>query len=385
MHKIKSILGFMLAMIKLICLYPIGKLFYSKKKIWLFCERGNDAKDNSFTFFKWINTNHPEIKSVFLISKKSDDLNKVLSIGEICYYKSLKHWLMFVGSSVRLDTHLFFYVPNKYLAVYYMKHHKKSGLDIFLQHGITHNWQDCFYKANNKSDIVICGAKPEYNYLLNNFDLGNDILKLTGFPRFDTLINRESNDDKFILIMPTWRKWLSNLSIHKFCESDFFLAYSNLIKNKDLQNWATNNGYRLVLCLHPSFTVYKSSFIPLINENVDVVLGDYDVQDLLCRASMLITDYSSILFDFAYLKKPTVYYQFDSELFYTKQYKHGYFVIDENGFGPTANSIEDVVAEVKRNTTINIIYKKRINNFFDLCDERNCERTFNEILEKYNK
>lgn len=384
MHKIKSLLGFALALIKLIFLYPIGKLFYSNKKIWLFCERGNDAKDNSFVLFKWINTFHPEINSIYLVSKKSDDLEKVSNIGKICYYKSIKHWLIFIGSSVRLGTHLFFYVPNKYLAVYYMKHHKKSGVDIFLQHGITHNWQDCFYKSNNNSDVVICGAKAEYDYLIDCFDLTADILKLTGFPRFDTLVNRETTE-KFILIMPTWRKWLSNLSIDEFCKSDFFINYSNLIKNKELNKWAKDNGYKLVFCLHPSFIAYKNAFSSFANEFVDVILGEYDIQDLLCRASILITDYSSILFDFAYLNKPTIYYQFDSELFYTHQYKHGYFIIDENGFGPVAKTTTDVAYEVKKNTSINQIYKERINKFFDLRDTANCERVFKEILRKYER
>ena len=384
MHKLKSIFGFVTALIMLILLYPIGKLLYSKKRIWLFCERGDDAKDNSFALFKWMNKNKPEIRTIYLISKKSADFKKVSSVGEVCNYKSIKHWLMFIGSSVRLDTHLFFYVPNKYLAVFYMKYHKKSGIDVFLQHGITHNWQDCFYKANNKSDIVICGAKVEYDYLINSFDLTADVLKLTGFPRFDTLVNRETKD-KFVLIMPTWRKWLSNLSIDEFCKSDFFINYSNLIKNKELNKWAKDNGYKLVFCLHPSFIVYKNAFSSFANAFVDVILDEHDIQDLLCRASILITDYSSILFDFAYLCKPTIYYQFDSELFYTHQYKHGYFLIDENGFGPVAKTTTDVALEVKKNRSINQIYKERINNFFDLRDTSNCERVFKEILSKYER
>lgn len=385
MHKIKSILGFLLAIIKLICLYPLGKLLYSKKKIWLFCERGNDAKDNAFALFKWMNTDHPEIKTVFLISKKSVDFKKVSDVGEICFYNSIKHWLLFIGSSVRLSTHLFFYVPNKYLAVYYMKYHKKKGVDVFLQHGITHNWQNCFYKKNNKSDIVICGAKAEYDYLLNNFDLTGSVLKFTGFPRFDTLSNKETSNEKFVLIMPTWRQWLSNLSVDDFCKSNFFVSYYNLIRNQELNKWARDKGYKLVFCLHPSFATYQNAFLSLKNEVVDVVSNDYDIQELLCHASILVTDYSSILFDFASLKKPTVYYQFDSASFYKKQYKHGYFVIEENGFGPVSKTEEDVVLEIKRNVSLKHKYLDRINNFFLLNDKNNCERAFNEILRKYEK
>ena len=51
------------------CMNGIGKLSAGKKPVWLFSERGFDARDNAYHLFKWINANHPEIDSYYVISK----------------------------------------------------------------------------------------------------------------------------------------------------------------------------------------------------------------------------------------------------------------------------------------------------------------------------
>ena len=52
---------------------------------------------------------------------------------------------------------------------------------------------------------------------------------------------------------------------------------------------------------------------------------EYDVQTVLKESAYLITDYSSISFDFAYMKKPLCYFQFDYAEFREKHYPEGYF------------------------------------------------------------
>ena len=56
----------------------------------------------------------------------------------------------------------------------------------------------------------------------------------------------------------------------------------------------------------------------------------------------MITDYSSVFFDFAYMKKPLAYWQFDSERFFAEQYGKGYFKFDE-GFGPLCIQKDEVI------------------------------------------
>ena len=97
---------------------------------------------------------------------------------------------------------------------------------------------------------------------------------------------------------------------------------------------------------------------------------------------MLITDYSSIAFDFAYMKKPIIYYQFDSDEYYKKHYNKGYFNYYNDGFGEIVKTEKELIKSMV-NTSINSIeskYLKNINRFFEIRDENNCERYYSTII-----
>jgi len=62
-----------------------------------------------------------------------------------------------------------------------------------------------------------------------------------------------------------------------------------------------------------------------------------DYQELIKESSLLITDYSSIFFDFAYLKKPVIYTHFDYNEYRENHVPEGYFNYKNDGFGPICN------------------------------------------------
>ena len=108
------------------------------------------------------------------------------------------------------------------------------------------------------------------------------------------------------------------------------------------------------------------------------------MQSLLKESKLLITDYSSVFFDFAYMKKPTLFYQFDEEKFFKTHYKRGYFNYKTHGFGIVSNNIERLLYEVDKailvDFTLSEKYLQRINKFFPLYDKNNCQRIYNAIL-----
>ena len=112
---------------------------------------------------------------------------------------------------------------------------------------------------------------------------------------------------------------------------------------------------------------------------------EYDVQTLLKECDMLVTDYSSVAMDVAYLNKPVVYYQFDYEQFRKWHLEEGYFSYENDGFGPVRYNLKDAIDSVesyaKNNFKLEAKYQKRIDNFFDLRDKKNCERTYLKIKE----
>jgi CDP-glycerol glycerophosphotransferase (TagB/SpsB family) len=98
---------------------------------------------------------------------------------------------------------------------------------------------------------------------------------------------------------------------------------------------------------------------------------------------MLISDYSSVQFDFAYMEKPQVYYQFDEAEVFTKHYGRGYFDYRDTGFGEVVTTEEELLKVVeeylKNNCSLKPFYRNRIAGFFPLHDTHNCERIFDEI------
>ena len=98
---------------------------------------------------------------------------------------------------------------------------------------------------------------------------------------------------------------------------------------------------------------------------------------------MIITDYSSIYFDFAYMRKSVIYYQFDQDLFFSNHYLKGYFEVGRDGFGPLCTTEACVIANCKeiidQDFKPDSLYLQRMKNFFSLYDTKNCERIFTAI------
>ena len=91
-------------------------------------------------------------------------------------------------------------------------------------------------------------------------------------------------------------------------------------------------------------------------------------------------------FDFAYLRKPIVYSQFDKESFFDGNHicDQGYFEYDRDGFGPACydyeTTLQAIINYIKKDCKIEDKYLERINNFYAYHDTNNCKRVYDEIL-----
>lgn len=99
---------------------------------------------------------------------------------------------------------------------------------------------------------------------------------------------------------------------------------------------------------------------------------------------MLITDYSSVAFDFAYMNKPLIYYHFDYRKYRKNQHPEGYFKYEKDGFGPVVKTkeslykyIDEIIDDFKNTKK----YEERVKQFFDLRDKNNCKRIYEKIKE----
>jgi CDP-glycerol glycerophosphotransferase (TagB/SpsB family) len=264
----------------------------------------------------------------------------------------------------------------------------KNQKYIFLQHGITKDdVSNVLGRLNTSFDLFITGAKPEYEYINSTFGYTNGEVVYTGFARFDDLY--EVRTKKQILLMPTWRKKLAWSPVQNlrdsFMQSEYYHRYQSLISNEELIRELERTGFELIFYPHHEMQQFINCFS---TRSVRVVIAEehkFDVQALLKDSAILITDYSSVFFDFGYMDKPVLYYQFDSNDFFKTHYKQGYFSYELDGFGPVLTEEAEVVDYLKNlihyNCQVDEEYRQRIKKFFTIKDRNNCERIYESIIQ----
>ena len=107
------------------------------------------------------------------------------------------------------------------------------------------------------------------------------------------------------------------------------------------------DGYLLLIRQHPF--VRKKAVIPKGAEGFAMDVSDLRIEDLIIASDMLITDYSSIVFEYSLFEKPMVFFAFDLED-YEKQ-RGFYYPVREMMSGPICHSTHDVAREIRRMET----------------------------------
>lgn len=348
---------------------------FQKEKHWVLHERGTDARDNAYFFYRYLKEKHPEQKVYYIIDKHSPDYKKVHE--DAVHYGSLKNYWVIATAEKIISTHLYTSLPcmvPKLFRLFRLKHKF-----CFLQHGVTQCDIPSLYFRQTGIRLFVSGAKPECDYIRSNFGYPSEVVRYTGFARYDNLHNVETK--RQILIMPTWRMYISDQ--REFLASEYYQRWDQLLKEPRLAEFLEGNNLTAVFYPHFEVQKYLHCFQPGSDRIVLADFAHYDVQALLKESKLLVTDYSSVFFDFAYMRKPVIYYQFDQDEFFSKQYNRGYFTYSRMGFGPTVNKVDTLIEAIIQSADQNFIptdeYFNRMESFFPLYDQKNCERIYDAI------
>ncbi len=141
-------------------------------------------------------------------------------------------------------------------------------------------------------------------------------------------------------------------------------------------------GYTGKFFLHTHHKVQIGDFTD--GEAVKVLREGIDYQKEFQNNALLITDFSSVAFDFAYLKKPVVYTQFDIDTFFQGQvYSKGYFEYERDGLGPVCydyeTTLQTIIDYVENDCRLEPVYDERGNRFYRWFDAENCRRVYEDI------
>ena len=368
-------------------------VFYRRRhrNLWIVSEDPYEARDNGFWFFEFVRKNHPGQECVYAIRKSSPDYRKTAGLGMTVEYGSLRHWIAYLSSSVQISSQksgdpnaAIFY----FLQVYGFLKNKR----VFLQHGITVSDLDWLHYPSTRISRFLCGCLPEYQYIRERYGYPDDHVRYTGMCRFDGL-HTFTVDPSLVLIMPSWRNWLTIRKdrlrrvegTNDLARSEYFIRWREFLEDPTLKKIADECHVRFLFYPHRNMQQYLSMF-PSGLEHIEICDRERcDVQELLKRAALLVTDYSSVFFDMVYMKKPVIFYQFDYEKFRRWQYPEGYFDYRDNPFGKSCRNREEVFMLLRRATeqryAISCEYAEAHAQFFPLYDRENTARTYEAVKE----
>lgn len=362
--------------------------------IWLICERPDESRDNGYHFFSYMMEHHAEIRVYYVISLDSADYARVAEVGPVVHWGSFKHYLYWSLAKCVVSAHPGDCSPAPCIGWRLKRAGFVKHVSANIKHGVTAiNLPD--YQARpgqQQPDLVSCVSPREKEFLSTVGGYRKEVLHLLGFCRFDVL-HKSVEVHRQILLMPTWRRWFRGLvekhgrheAMQIFRTSEYFQAYNTFIQSERLHAILESAGYNLVFYPHHGVQEYLEAF-GVTHDRITIAdRRYYDVQQLLKESSVLISDFSSVSFDFAYMGKPIVYLLPDEERYFSDHFQRGYFDFDRDGFGPTTRDPHAAVyaleAILRRGCTQEKAHQQRMEVFFPLRDNRNCERTFEAIQE----
>ncbi len=352
-------------------------IFFRNKRIWLFMDRPIVADDNAKHLFSYSVNQNDNIKKYYVVDKDTRYFDEMLKVDKnIVPWGSLKHKILYLYAEKIISSHVnhdwlnpfYEYNPILYKGLTTIK-------TCFLQHGVIKddlsNW---LKKFHHNFYLFLTSSDYERNSIINgNYRYSENVVQALGLPRYDNL--KKSDSVKQILFMPTWRKYLKDKGTFK--NSKFYEYLDNFFNNEKLLKLLNDYNYKIVF--KPHFDLMP--FLDILNIPDEITVSiDESYQELFNTSSLLITDYSSVFFDFSYLKKPVIYYRGEDEY----HYEQGYFDFETMGFGDIITSEEVLIDKIKEyienDFEMEDEYKMRVDDFFKFTDQNNSKRVYEWLL-----
>jgi glycosyltransferase involved in cell wall biosynthesis len=366
---------------------------------WLLMDRLHDADDNGQRLFEYLRAERREIDAWFTVERGTPawrTLRKRFG-RRVLAHGSLRWKLVALNAEHLLSSHADLPV---------IAPAELDGLGVrprwrftFLQHGVIKD--DLSIWLNVKPiDLFVTSTQAEYRSIVDDhtgyvFTTREAIL--TGLPRFDRLreigLRIAPEQRNLVLVAPTWRSWLTgDMDVvtqrrdlaPDLLESEFMQKWLAVLTSDRLRAATQDADVEVGFLPHPNLQpVLDELALPAWVRPLN--FDDNDVQELFARAAVLVTDYSSMAFNTAYLDRPVVYFQFDRDRVLGGGHvgSKGYFEYERDGYGPVVNDAESAVDAVVTALAAGgpaPEYQRRIDEAFNERDGRCCARVTEAVL-----
>ena len=359
----------------------MGKSFTdSPKAIYLYMINEKKYRDYKFV---WAFKNPSEKKKYF--SNKNTVLVQYGTKEYYMYYATAKYWV----SNSRIPEHIIKKNSQIYVQTWHGTPLKKLGYDIEVVGGNVLNSNDeikeKYLSDAKKFDYMVSPSKFCTEKYISSFNLSKlnkeDIIIEKGYPRNDSLFKYTNEDirniknnlnvpkgKKVILYAPTWRdnQHTSGIGYTYELGLDIDKMYNEL-----------KDDYVMLFRTH-YFALNSHNFDKYKDFILDVSTYD-EVNDLYIVSDILLTDYSSVFFDYANLKRPMIFYMYDLDE-YENKLRGFYFDIKELP-GPIVRKEKDLINAIKNIDITKYEQKyKQFNAKFNYLDNKDTAREVTEVF-----
>ena len=278
----------------------LASLIAKNDDVWLFgAHEGNSYSDNAKYFFEWVLENKQEEKCFWVTKDKVIYKNLLSKDLPVLYFYDIKNIFLIAKAKYIVCTHS--HTGND---VY--KFINKSKFLITLWHGIPLKKMGQaskrkylnFFNIKNNPDLFLVTSDKDAELFSELYHINMDRFFVGTYPRVNDLISRAENNNT-ILYAPTFRDGMGQDYYDKY----IFPTIDELQKINDI---LVKLNYHFLVKMHP----YVNADFPDISSfsNIELVSAFDDVQSYLAQASILITDYSSIYFDYLNLDREIIFF-----------------------------------------------------------------------------
>lgn len=371
----------------------VGKLPKKKKLVVFESFHAKQYSDNPRAIYEYMREHYPAYRLLWSIERQASCLFTEFKVPYLRRFSV--RWFLTVPraeywiNNVRLPA----WMPKPGGTIFVQTWHgtplKKLGLDIMEVHmpgTKTDTYQRSFANEAKKWDYLISPNPYSSEIFRRAFHFKGKLIE-SGYPRNDVLSKHSEEDierikkklgitsgKKLMLYAPTWRD-------NEFYEKGKYRFEFQF----DLDQWKKEFGEEWILLTRMHYLVAENFDFAAHERFVLDVSAYPDIRDLYMVSDLLITDYSSVFFDFAILERPIVFFMYDLAI-YRDKLRGFYFDIEKEAPGPIVESEKDLFRAIKQlekeDVRLNPAFQVFKERFASWEDGHAAERVVHAFLEK---
>lgn len=352
----------------------MGKLLPKNEKIIIFESfLGKQYSDNPRAIYEYIYTNYPDYNLYWSAEKKS--IKNFEGHGVQVLQRFSFQWMLKMNRAKYWvsNSRLPLWIPKPKGTTYVQTWHgtplKKLAADMDEVHmpgTNTKQYKNNFLTEASKWDYLVSPNAYSTEIFKRAFQFDQTMLE-TGYPRNDYLIvSNESKeierlkkqiglplDKKIILYAPTWRD-------NQFYGRGRYKFELQL----ELDKMRAKFGEEYIILLRMHYLVAEHLEISDYKGFVYDLSLHEDIRELYLISDVLITDYSSVFFDFANLRRPMLFYVYDIEEY--RDILRGFYIdFEEEAPGPLVKTTDALIEQLGRLDDMQNYYAQKYERFYD--------------------